>query len=140
VAQSVGKARPTIANLLRLLTLPENIQQAVLDGEISGAHARALLPLPTPEMQTNAMKQVKELSLSVRQTERLVKNLMATEKPKAKPRKTLPPELLDLQNQFEQSLGTRVNITKKRKGGQVVIDYYSDEELQTIYDVIVGEE
>jgi ParB family chromosome partitioning protein len=64
---------------------------------------------------------------------------MATEKPQAKPRKTLPPELIDLQNQFEQSLGTRVNITKKRKGGQVIIDYYSDEELQTIYDVIVGE-
>ena len=140
VAESVGKARSTVANLLRLLTLPQNIQQAVIDGEISGAHARALLPLPTPEMQTNALKQVKELSLSVRQTERLVKNLMATEKPKAKPRKTLPPELLDLQNQFEQSLGTRVNITKKRKGGQVVIDYYSDEELQTIYDVIVGDE
>ncbi len=89
VAESVGKARSTIANLLRLLNLPQNIQQAVLDGEISGAHARALLPLPTPEMQINAMKQVKELSLSVRQTERLVKNLMATEKPKAKPRKTL---------------------------------------------------
>ena len=140
VAESVGKARSTVANLLRLLTLPQNIQQAVIDGEISGAHARALLPLPTPEMQINAMKQVKELSLSVRQTERLVKNLMATEKPKAKPRKMLPPELLDLQNQFEQSLGTRVNITKKRKGGQVIIDYYSDEELQTIYDVIVGEE
>ena len=139
VAESVGKARSTVANLLRLLTLPQNIQQAVIDGDISGAHARALLPLPTPEMQTNAMKQVKELSLSVRQTERLVKNLMATEKPKAKPRKTLPPELIDLQNQFEQSLGTRVNITKKRKGGQVIIDYYSDEELQTIYDVIVGE-
>lgn len=140
VSQSVGKGRSTVANLLRLLTLPENIQQAVLDGEISGAHARALLPLATPEMQTNAMKRITELNLSVRQTERLVKNLMAQEKPKAKPRKTLPPELQDLQNQFEQSLGTRVSINKKRKGGQVVIDYYSDEELQTIYDVIVGEE
>jgi ParB family chromosome partitioning protein len=140
VAKSVGKARPTVTNLLRLLTLPQNIQQAVIDGEISGAHARALLPLPTPEMQTNAMKQVKELNLSVRQTERLVKNLMATEKPQAKPRKTLPPELIDLQNQFEQSLRTRVNITKKRKGGQVIIDYDSDEDLQTIYDIIVGED
>jgi ParB family chromosome partitioning protein len=140
VADSVGKGRSTVANLLRLLTLPENIQQAVLDGEISGAHARALLPLPTPEMQANAMKRIMELNLSVRQTERLVKNLMATEKPKAKPKKALPPELLDLQNQFEQSLGTRVSISKKRKGGQVVIDYYSDEELQTIYEVIVGSE
>jgi ParB family chromosome partitioning protein len=140
VAKSVGKGRSTVANLLRLLTLPENIQQAVIDGELSGAHARALLPLPTPEMQTNAMKQVIQLSLSVRQTERLVKNLMAKEKPKAKPRKTLSPELLDLQQQFEQSLGTQVIINKKRDGGQVVINYYSDEELQAIYDVIVGDE
>lgn len=140
VAESVGKARSTIANLLRLLTLPENIQQAVIDGEISGAHARALLPLPTPQMQTNAMKRITELNLSVRQTERLVKNLMATEKPKAKPRKTLPPELLDLQRQFEESLGTRVAINKKGRGGQVVINYDSDEDLQAIYEVIVSDE
>jgi ParB family chromosome partitioning protein len=140
VAQSVGKGRSTVANLLRLLTLPENVQQAVIDDDISGAHARALLPLPTPEMQTNAMKQVIQLNLSVRQTERLVKNLLAKEKPAPKPRKTLPPELLDLQNQFEHSLGTRVSINKKRKGGQVVIDYYSDEELQTIYEAIVGDD
>ncbi|MBE2221757.1 MAG: ParB/RepB/Spo0J family partition protein [Anaerolineae bacterium] len=140
VAESVGKARSTVANLLRLLTLPQNIQQAVIDGEISGAHARALLPLPTPEMQTNAMKRITELNLSVRQTEQLVKNLLATEKPKAKPRKTLPPELLDLQRQFEESLGTRVNITKKGRGGQVVINYDSDEDLQAIYDVIVSDD
>jgi len=140
VAESVGKARSTIANLLRLLTLPENIQQSVIDGKISGAHARALLPLPTPQMQTNAMKRIIEFNLSVRQTERHVKNMMATEKPKAAPKKSLSPELKDLQNQFEQSLGTQVTISTKRKGGQVVINYYSDEELQTIYDVIVGDE
>lgn len=140
VAKSVGKARPTVANLLRLLTLPQNIQQAVIDGHISGAHARALLPLPTPEMQTNAMNRITELNLSVRQTEQLVKNLMATEKPKAKPRKSLPPELLDLQRQFEESLGTRVSISKKGRGGQVVITYDSDEDLQAIYEVIVGDE
>ncbi|MCZ7674430.1 MAG: ParB/RepB/Spo0J family partition protein [Chloroflexi bacterium] len=73
IAESVGKARSTVANLLRLLTLPENIQQAVIDGEISGAHARALLPLPTAVMQTNAMKRITDLNLSVRQTEQLVK-------------------------------------------------------------------
>lgn len=140
IAESVGKARSTVANLLRLLTLPENIQQAVIDGEISGAHARALLPLPTAVMQTNAMKRITDLNLSVRQTEQLVKNLLATEKPKAKTRHTLPPELLDLQRQFEESLGTRVNIHKKRQGGQVIIDYDSDEELQAIYEVIVGDE
>ncbi len=140
VAKRVGKGRSTVANLLRLLTLPPNIQQAVSDGQISGAHGRALLPLPTPEMQTNAMKQIMKLDLSVRQTEQHVKNLLAEEKPAPKPKKKLPPELADLQTQFEHSLGTRVTINKKRKGGQVVIHYYSDEELQSIYETIVGEE
>jgi len=140
VAKRVGKGRSTVANLLRLLTLPPNIQQAVSDGLISGAHGRALLPLPTPEMQTNAMKQIMKLDLSVRQTEQHVKNLLAEEKPQPKPRKKLPAELVDLQTQFEHSLGTRVTINKKRKGGQVIIHYYSDEELQSIYDAIIGDE
>ena len=140
VADRVGKGRSTVANLVRLINLPANVQQAVTNGEISGAHARALLPLSTPEMQTNAMNQIVKLGLSVRQTERLVKNLLATEKPKPKPKRSLPAELVDLQNQFESSLGTAVNIQKTGKGGKVVIHYFSDEELQAIYDVIVGDE
>ncbi len=198
ISQSVGKGRSTVANLLRLLTLPESIQQAVINGEISGAHARALLPLEAEAQQVQAMNQIINLRLSVRQTETLVKlqslkvnsdvregvllgqisfnhaqvledlptpemqtdvlkqiivhNLTLEETkliiarrltnraPKKKLKKTLSPALKDLQNQFEQSLGTQVTINKKRKGGQVVIDYYSDEELQAIYDVIVGSE
>lgn len=140
VAQRVGKGRSTITNLIRLLELPENIQQAVTDGRISGAHARALLPLPTPEAQTSAMHQIISLSLSVRQTESLVKKLLTAKKPKPKAKKVLPAELAALQTQFEQSLGTHVNIQKGPKGGKVVIHFYSDEELQAIYDAIVGEE
>jgi ParB family transcriptional regulator, chromosome partitioning protein len=140
VAQRVGKGRSTITNLIRLLELPENIQQAVSDGRISGAHGRALLPLPSPEAQTSAMTQIISLSLSVRQTESLVKKLLAAEKPKPKTKKAVPAELAALQTEFEQSLGTHVNIQKGPKGGKVVIHFYSDEELQAIYDAIVGEE
>ncbi len=142
VSHRVGKGRSTVANLVRLINLPENIQQAVTDGIISGAHARALLPLPTPEMQTGAMNQIIKLSLSVRQTERLVKNLMAEKKPMPKQRKTLPAELAALESQFRDSLGTRVNIEQsgRGKGGRVIIHYYSDEELNSIYDAIIGEE
>lgn len=139
VSQRVGKGRSTIANLVRLLNLPANVQQAVTDELISGAHARALLPLPTPEMQMSAMNQITKLGLSVRQTERLVKNLLADEKPKSKPQKILSPELTALQSEFEHSLGTRVNIQKGAKGGKVVIHFYSDEELQSIYETIVGD-
>lgn len=139
VARRIGKGRSTITNLIRLLELPDNIQQAVSDGRISGAHGRALLPLPTPEVQISAMNQIISLSLSVRQTESLVKKLLTAKKPKPQVKKSLPAELAALQTEFEQSLGTHVNIKKGPKGGQVVIHFYSDEELQAIYDAIVGE-
>jgi ParB family chromosome partitioning protein len=138
VAKRVGKGRSTVTNLIRLLKLPPNIQQAVADGRISGAHGRALLPLLTPEAQTHAMNQVIKLSLSVRQTETLVKNLLAETKPAPKKRHSLSPELNDLQNQFRNSLGTQVNIETSGKGGRVVIHYYNDEDLQSIYETIIG--
>ncbi|MCA9932626.1 MAG: ParB/RepB/Spo0J family partition protein [Ardenticatenaceae bacterium] len=140
VSQRVGKARSTVANLVRLLDLPANIQQAVSDGEISGTHARVLLQLSTPEAQTSAMNQIIKLNLSVRQTETLVANLLAPKKSQSKPRPALPVELAALQTKFESRLGTRVAIQKSGKGGKVILHYYSDEELQAIYDAIVGDE
>lgn len=139
VAERVGKARSTVANLVRLLDLPAAVQQAVTDGRLSGAHARTLLALPTPEMQIAAMNQVVRHDLNVRQTEALVKDLTADHRPPPKPRPALSPELADLQTRFESSLGTKVTIEKGARGGRVVIHYYSDEELQSIYDAIVGE-
>ncbi len=139
VAERVGKARSTVANLVRLLTLPEGIQAAVNDGRLSGAHARALLPLPTPEAQTAAMNQILRLELSVRQTETMVAGLLADQRPPPRPRRHLPPELAALQSRFEEALGTRVNIERGAKGGRVVIHFYSDEELNAIYDALGGE-
>ena len=139
VAERVGKARSTVANLVRLLSLPENIQAAVNDGRLSGAHARALLPLPTPEAQTAAMNQILKLDLSVRQTEGMVSGLLANKRPEPRPRKQLPPELAELQDRFEGTLGTRVSIEPSSKGGRVVIHYYSDDDLNAIFDAIVGE-
>lgn len=139
VAGRVGKARSTVANLVRLLSLPDNIQAAVNDGRLSGAHARALLPLPTPEAQTAAMNQILKLDLSVRQTEAMVAGLLADKRPEPRPRRQLPPELAELQGRFEQALGTRVNIEPGSKGGRVVIHYYSDDDLDALFDSIVGE-
>lgn len=139
VADRVGKARTTVTNLLRLLALPPAIQTAVSEERISGAHARALLPLPTPEAQLAAMNQILKLNLSVRQTEALVAGLLADRRPEPRPRKQLPPELAALQGRFEQALGTRVSIEQGGKGGRVVIHYYSDEELNAIYEAISGE-
>ena len=139
VAERVGKARTTVTNLLRLLTLPDTIQTAVAEGRISGAHARALLPLPTAEMQLATMNQIVRLGLSVRQTEAMVSDLTAAERPTPRPRKQLPPELADLQQRFEGALGTRVNIEKGAKGGRVVIYFYSDDDLNALYETILGE-
>ena len=138
VARSVGKSRPTVANMVRILKLGPSIQAAIVDGRISGAHARALLPLPTPESQTAVMQTIVKNDLSVRQVEALVKKMLAGDKPK--PRKTpdVAPELVALQDQFSQSLGTKVNIQQGARGGKVIIHYYSDEELQAIYQAIVG--
>jgi ParB family chromosome partitioning protein len=138
VALRVGKGRSTVANLVRLLNLPPNIQQAVTDGQISGAHARALLPLPTPEAQTNAMNVIIKHNYSVRQTEALVKNLMAEGKPATKQRHQLSPHLSDLQTQFREKLSTKVTIVtdEDEEEGKVVIHFYSDEDLQNIFEAI----
>jgi ParB family chromosome partitioning protein len=139
VAVRVGKGRSTVANLVRLLNLPQQVQKNVLEGEISGAHAREFLRLPTPEMQINAANVVIKRGLNRRQTTALVDNLLVDKKPKPKLKEPLPPEYQALQKQFEELLGTRVNIERSKKGGKVVIHYYSDEELHAIYELIVPE-
>lgn len=139
VAQRVGRSRPAVANTLRLLNLPATVQQAVVDGRLSGAHARTLLPLPTPEQQTAVMNSILNQGLNVRQTEALVRKLLAGAKPKPKPASRPSPELTELESRFGQSLGTRVNVQKQGSKGKVIIHFYSDEELQAIYDAIVRE-
>jgi ParB family chromosome partitioning protein len=109
-------------------------------GKISGAHGRALLPLETDESQTAIMNNIIKRELSVRQVEEIVKKINSAAKPTAKPPRSLTPEWRFLQTQFRQSLGTRVDIQKGQKGGKVVIHFYSDEDLQALYEAIVDED
>jgi ParB family chromosome partitioning protein len=140
VARRVGKSRPTVTNMIRLLNLPESIQEAVNEERISGAHARALLPLPTPESQAAVMNMIIRQGLSVRQVEAIVTKIKSEEKPKPKAAPRLSAELAAIESEFRHRLGTQVQIQQSEKGGKVVIHYYSDEELQAIYEAIVGEE
>lgn len=197
VAQRVGKSRPAVANFVRLLDLPEDVQAAVVAGEVSGGHARALLGASTSEQQVALMRTITDKDLSVRQTEAIVRILdrlpekvqqalvqgrissehaeillrlptadqqlammqtilnkglsvrqteqsvekqLSGSKPRSRTGSSPTPELVWLESQFQQSLGTRVNIQKGAKGGKVVIHFYSDEELQAIYEAIVAEE
>ncbi len=140
VAKRVGKSRPTVANLVRLLNLEPDVQAAVVEGRMSGAHARALLPLPTPESQTAVMQTIVKNGLSVRQVEALVKKMLSGSKPRPKKTKRISPEMAALADEISQSLGTRVDLQGGPKGGRLVIHYYSDEELQAIYESIVGQQ
>jgi ParB family chromosome partitioning protein len=141
VADRMGKSRPAVANVVRLLTLPNSVQGAVAAGEISEGHARCLVSLPTPEAQNTVLKTILRQGLNVRQTEGLVRKLLSGESPRRTARARLNPDLRDLREQFRQSLGTRVDIKPgpNGEGGRVVIHYYSDEDLQTIFESIVDE-
>lgn len=138
VAERVGKSRVAVTNTLRLLRLPAEVKQALADGTIREGHARALLALPTPVSQVAALKTVVSKALSVRQTEELVRRLLA-EPPPRKPKQPVDAETQALEEEFREMLGTKVNLHRNRKGrGRLVIHFYSEEELQAIYDVIVG--
>lgn len=139
VSRRVGKSRSTVANVVRLISLPVNIQTAVLNGDISGAHARALLPLPTPESQSSLMNTIIKRDMSVRQVEDIVKKILAGEKPKAALPKQRSPEVVELESQFQRSLGTKVSIQEGKKGGKIIIHFYSGEDLEAIYESIVGD-
>ena len=136
VAAKVGKHRVTITNTMRLLRLAEPVKEALLAGRISEGHARAMLPLVEDvSAQTRVLRAIQQRGLSVRQTEELVRRIVAGEKSRA--RNEPSPETKALEEMFRQALGTKVQLFRGRRGGRLVIHFYSDEELQGLYDLLV---
>ena len=133
IARRVGKSRVAVSNTLRLLKLPQKVQEALLRGRITEGHARALLGLPSPEAQQAALATVESRGLTVRQTEELVRRLQG-ERPAPRPKPEPAPELRDLEARLEAALGTRVRLTHSRRGGTLTIYYYSDEELEALLE------
>ena len=138
VAERVGKSRSAVANTVRLLTLPVTVQAALLEGRISEGHGRALLALTTDEAQGAALQTILKRHLSVRQTEELVRRLLG-QAPVRKPSRPVDEEIGAVEERLRQRLGTRVELRHGKKGGRIVIHYYSDEELQSLLDEIAGE-
>jgi len=138
IAARVGKSRVTITNTLRLLKLPDDVKESLAAGKISEGHARALLSLPSAEAQSAVLKSILKSGLNVRQTEELVRKLSG-EKPRKRTIRPPDPELKAIEEQLRQRLGTKVNLHQKSKGGKLTIYYYSDEELDTILNAILGE-
>jgi ParB family chromosome partitioning protein len=139
VADRVGKSRVAVTNTLRLLRLPVEIKEALAGGAIQEGHARALLGLSTAAAQPAALQVVVKRGLNVRQTEELVRRLSAV----PAPRPGAPEdqgETRSLEDRFRARLGTKVQLFRNRHGrGRVVIHFYSEEELEAIYNAIVGE-
>ena len=137
IADKVGKNRVSVANALRLLRLPDFCRALLAGGQISEGHARALLGLEEDEeMMRRALKVVLKQRLSVRQTEELVRRLRTgPHSPKAT--RTRTPEALALEQEFAQALGTKVSLSQSKRGGRLVIHYYSEEELQGLYELLV---
>lgn len=136
VAGRVGKSRTTITNTLRLLRLTTAARQALTEGAISEGHARALLSLPSAQAQSAVLQTLLNRGLNVRQTEEVVRRL-AGERKAPSGRRSRPPEESDLEGQLRQVLGTRVTLIRGRRGGRLIIHFYSDEELNALVDQIL---
>jgi ParB family transcriptional regulator, chromosome partitioning protein len=137
ISTRVGKSRVAITNTLRLLKLPNEVKEALATGQISAGHGRALLTLPTPAAQITATKIILQRDLTVRQTEDLVKK-MGVEKTE---RPFKPPPLAEIsaiEEKLQQKLNTKVMLKRRRKSGVLTIHYYSEEELNSIIDQILG--
>ena len=140
IAARVGRARSTVANTLRLLDLAPSVQQAVVERSLTEGHARALGGLSV-EHQEHVLRTVIDQDLSVRQTEELVRRLRTPRspaEPEREPAATAAGDLERVEEDLRRALGTKVSLARSRKGGRIVIEYYSDEELGRLYDRLTG--
>ncbi|MCX7837381.1 MAG: ParB/RepB/Spo0J family partition protein [candidate division WOR-3 bacterium] len=136
VAEKVGKERATITNALRLLTLPPKVRDYLASNLITVGHAKILLSLPDRESQESWAEKIIEEGLSVRQLEAKISSLGIKKKKKIK-KVEKDPFLTDLEDRLKSFLGTKVNIQTKTKGGTILIEYYSDEDLDRIIKLII---
>ncbi len=143
VAEKVGKSRSSVANILRLLKLPEDMRASLASGELSSGHARALLSVSDPAARQILFKRISSQGLSVRQSEKMAGELNGTAGAavgKAKKEEKKPdPNYLDMEQKFIEALGTKVQMRGNWDKGQLVIDYFSQSDLDRIFNKIVGQ-
>jgi len=141
VAERVSKSRTAVTNSMRLLKLCDEVQQMIIDDMITTGHARALISIEDPEQQYTIAQKVFDEKLSVRDVEKLVKNLNKPEKAKKEPveDKALEAVYQDLEEKLKQSLGTKVSIASKGDGsGKLEIEFYTHDDLEKITDLLIG--
>lgn len=141
VAERVSKSRTAVTNSMRLLKLCDEVQQMIIDDMITTGHARALISIEDPEQQYTIAQKVFDEKLSVRDVEKLVKNLNKPEKVKKEvvADKALEAVYQDLEEKLKQSLGTKVSIASKGDGsGKLEIEFYTHDDLEKITDLLTG--
>lgn len=138
LAERLGKSRSSIANMLRTLTAPQALQDAVIEGKIAEGHLRALLPLPLSDA-LQALATVIAKSLSVRDAEALARKMVhPTKRGRARPRlRGGDPDLAQVTTELRAALGTKVEILRGRRGGRIAIQFYSDEDFERLYEILV---
>ena len=139
LADRVGKSRSHVANMIRTLSAPQPLQDAVMEGKISEGHLRALLPLPLSEA-LSALGQIVARELSVRDAEALVRKMVHPTRRSGRARaRTLrgDPDLAQVTNELRAALGTKVEVLRRRRGGRILIDFYSDEDFERLYELFV---
>ncbi len=133
VAERLGKSRPAVANLLRLLTLPDSVKQLLRDGKLSAGHARALVTVD-PRRQVQLANLTVQQGWSVRQLERICAQPVKPEAPK--PRRPKDAQIGELENMARELFGTRVRLDGTAESGRITLFYYNGDDLQRIWDVI----
>lgn len=128
ISRRVGKKRSTVANALRLLTLNDEIQDAISEGAITAGHAKALLGLEDPAAQMVFFKKITTLGLSVRDAEEGVRKAKVSSGEKIQK----SPRIVELESELQERLGTKTKIKEKRNGGEIIISYFSNEDLQEV--------
>lgn len=136
IAQKIGKSREYVSNTVRILTLPEEILQALSEGKISEGHTRPLMMLDTrKEEQTTLFKEIVFKKITVREAERIARRIAQDRSRKVG---EVTPEMLDIEEKLAETLGTRVQIERKVVGGKLIIDFFSDRDLESILNLMRG--
>lgn len=139
VADKIGKSRSNVANMLRLLNLPHLVKEALELQKLDVGHARAILSLENPNLQRKVCNLIIEKNLTVRETENLIKKWKEEGEPfetEIKKERVVNPDIKNLENMLSEKLKTRVRIIDKKNRGKIIIDYYSIEDFQKLYDLL----
>ncbi len=136
MAQRTGKDRSSVANFMRLLKLPPEVQAMIEGNKISFGHAKAMMPLDSPEAIARLAQRVSALSMSVRQTEGAVANLLNPPEKKQAEERQVDPNVREVEREMERSLGVRVQIADRNGRGKIVIEYKSLEDFDRVVEVL----